>query len=346
MADIMKSEDDKPLSGEEQFALSHYLDELIMEFQDVLDPNDFHKKFNHLEELCTKLQERITSSNLEDEDKDDVIKLCKDELVKIKQKYKEFINSLSDLSQNIAKIEDKSFDKSDLDRSAQLAEAFDQSTIPIFKKYAKALDIAINYYAENGKPLNDDEIDIIALAARDFDRSNDPILIKQASVLDELLLTLSAPKDYISNYKIAEEAEIQKLMSKNRELSSEHLYKDVKKKLDEHNKVADTAKAVSKIKEYRPLEAPLSTRYCPDHPGVSVVNIGNYTVQCPLDYKTYNWMAGFETMKGNKIPGGSVEYQTPDYGSSQDGQMMFDTRESLMTRAADAYLDVLEKKIS
>lgn len=329
-------------SSFDDYPASVWLDFLVQDFKEILDPENFFEKFKYLQDTCTKLQEKITSSpSLEDKSKLDVINICNSSIDDIREKYKSFLKSLEDLSGKMVDIEESLLPS--LDSTAILAESFDDSNIPLFKKYAEVLDTVIEFYA-TGKDLNENQITAIAHVATDFEESQDPVLVKQASVLDELLLTLSAPKDYVSNYKKAEQDEIDKIIAKNRAASSEKVYKDVKKSLDDQNKVADTAKQVDKMKQYRPLEASLSTRYCPEHPGFPVQFIGNNMSKCSVDGKVYNWVTGFDTMKGNKVPGGGVEYQTPDYGATQDGQMMFDTRDSLMVRAADAYLDVLEKK--
>lgn len=341
----------------DQFGISVKLDDLIHQFEEILDPSDLEEFFDYVNEQCTELQEKISSSN--SDNKTDIINLCSDSVSDIKEKYISFIEALNSFTKEIADaeeefatapidstIDDEGFPVEEaLDETVEIATAFDNSNIPMFKKYAQALDIAIDYFAAGGKLLGEDSLDLVIQAARDFEQSNDPMLIKQAGVLDELLLTLSAPKNSIENYKKAEQSEIDKILAKNRIESVDRNYKDVKTSLDEQNGAVSTAKEVAKkTKQYRSLEAPLSTRYCPDHPGVPVVRIGDTAVQCSLDKKVYDWAGGFETMKGNKIPGGGVENQINDYGTSQDGQMLFDTREELMSKAADAYLDVLEKK--
>jgi hypothetical protein len=72
----------------------------------------------------------------------------------------------------------------------------------------------------------------------------------------------------------------------------------------------------------------LSTRYCPDHPGAQFARIADCVYQCELDKKMYNFKEGFETMKGNKIPGGTVSEQTRSLGDRALEQMHFATRES------------------
>jgi len=73
------------------------------------------------------------------------------------------------------------------------------------------------------------------------------------------------------------------------------------------------------------LEAPLSTRYCPDHPGVQIARVGEHLWQCELDKKSYNFETGFELNNGSKVPGGDVAQQTQ--GLNLPYHAIFDTRE-------------------
>lgn len=173
---------------------------------------------------------------------------------------------------------------------------------------------------EPASALTPEALDEMAAVAQAFDESDDELLKKQASVLDEILLTLSAPKNAIHEHKKAEDDRIEQLKKK---------YKDTKEQQDENIKVSDALKALEKspyYKEYRPLEAPLSTRTCPDHPGALIARVGEHTWQCMLDKKIYNYDVGFTTMQGNKVPGGNVESQTPMQWDQ--GNMVFDSRES------------------
>ena len=82
------------------------------------------------------------------------------------------------------------------------------------------------------------------------------------------------------------------------------------------------------IKEYRPLEASLMTRFCPDHPGVMMNRVEDRVFQCSLDQKTYDFENGYTTLKGNKVPGSSVNNNHFD----NNQQVSFSTREDLMKR--------------
>jgi hypothetical protein len=75
------------------------------------------------------------------------------------------------------------------------------------------------------------------------------------------------------------------------------------------------------------MEEPLSTRYCPDHAGVSTYRVGEHTVRCALDGKSYNWDEGFTTQKGNKVPGSTVQEQ-----NASDHHNTFTTFDSRATR--------------
>lgn len=194
---------------------------------------------------------------------------------------------------------------------------------------------------ENMRDLKEIFTDVAKLA-QELDSSNDEELQKRASVLDEILLTFGRPKSALNNFKQAQETEIEKLREKYNEQSFDKVWKEPKEALDKQNNRAQTEKAVrDQIKTYEPLEAPLQTRYCPDHAGVGMMRIADYTYQCALDKKVYNWQSGFTTMKGNKIPGTDVTQQTVDFAFQSNPHAMFDTREQMSHRFAfPAFPDV------
>ncbi len=172
--------------------------------------------------------------------------------------------------------------------------------------------------SDQSPELTSEKLEDLAALADIFDKSNDDFLKKQASVLDEILLTISAPKNALAQAKEKENSRIEELKKK---------YNLAKDGLDQE-KIADSEKAIKDSpagKVYRPLEAPLSTRTCPDHPGAQVGRVGEHSWQCSLDKKIYNFDIGFETLKGNKVPGGNVESQTPQ---REEYHTTFDTRES------------------
>ena len=167
--------------------------------------------------------------------------------------------------------------------------------------------------------ITPEAIEDLASLANAFDASGDPNLKKQASVLDELLLTIATPPNALQNKKAEQEDRLDEIKRK---------YQDPKKHLEEVNKIADVKKAVEKsniTKEYRILEAPLTSRYCPDHPGAQISRVGENLWQCDLDKKTYNYRAGFSLANGDKVPGGDVSNQTQTLNVPT--QSLFDTRE-------------------
>lgn len=196
-----------------------------------------------------------------------------------------------------------------------------------------AIDMAISKIEKVAKladgELDENALEEMAAIATEFDKSGDPLLMKQASVLDQILLSIGAPKGYKNAFKLAEDKEIEKLREKYRAEALERSYKGPKEEHDKDMKVADSFKAIeNSVKEYRPLEAPLSTRTCPDHPGSQMQRVADYTYQCSLDKKVYNYLGGFTTMKGNKIPGGDIATQTQSLGDRAIEHTSFDTRES------------------
>ncbi len=167
--------------------------------------------------------------------------------------------------------------------------------------------------------LSPEAIDHIVELATAFDMSDSEDLKKSASVLDELLLTIAAPPDSVNNFKRAEEQRLN----------------DIKKqyqnsKSGQTEKLADAEKDIKSspyYKEYVPMEAPLSTRTCPDHAGAQMARVGDHMWQCSLDKKVYNYQAGYTNEKGEKVPGGDVSLQTEKMDMSEP-HSMFDTRDS------------------
>lgn len=166
--------------------------------------------------------------------------------------------------------------------------------------------------------LTPESIAGLADLAAALDSSGDPALQKQASVLDELLLSISAPPGAYKSAKAAEDYRLDELKKK---------YENPREELAKTNMITDAEKAIDKskmTKEYKILEAPLSTRYCPDHPGVQIARIGEHVWQCEMDKKTYNYETGFDLINGNRVPGGDVAEQTQ--GLSVPTHAIFDDR--------------------
>jgi hypothetical protein len=167
--------------------------------------------------------------------------------------------------------------------------------------------------------ITPEAVEKLANLAAVFDASGDLELKKQASVLDELLLSIAAPPGAIAAKKASEDARMDALRKK---------YIDPRQDLVETNMLADAQKAVEDsgmTKDYRILQAPLSTRTCPDHPGAQIARVGEHTWQCDLDKKIYNYDTGFTLSNGGKVPGGSVSQQTQHL--SEPAHAIFDTRE-------------------
>lgn len=75
------------------------------------------------------------------------------------------------------------------------------------------------------------------------------------------------------------------------------------------------------VKTYQPTGKPLSTRYCPDHVGVSLVRVGEGIFQCSLDGQIFNFDLE-----------GSVAGQTPSATQYEIPSRIFDSREININR--------------
>ncbi len=167
--------------------------------------------------------------------------------------------------------------------------------------------------------ITPESIQSIASLANVFDASGDQELKKQASVLDELLLSIAAPPGSVAAKKAMDDSRMEVLRKK---------YRDPHQDLLKTNMLTDAQKTIEQsgmTKTYRVLEAPLSTRTCPDHPGAQIARVGEHTWQCDLDKKIYNYDTGFSLINGNKVPGGDVANQTQHL--SEPTHAIFDTRE-------------------
>jgi len=186
----------------------------------------------------------------------------------------------------------------------------------ILRKAADEVDIIEPPEASN---LTNSSIEELGQVANAFDSSGDENLKKMASVIDELLLTIAAPGKNDSEKK-SEDTRLEDLRKK---------YQEPRDALNDMNKTSDSEKAIKDSpysKEYRILEAPLSIRGCPDHPGAQVARVGEHTWQCDLDKKIYNYDTGFTLNNGSKVPGGGVEGQSSI--QRQESHAIFDSRES------------------
>jgi hypothetical protein len=272
--------------------------------------------------LLEKLADHLTDPNgeilLAAEHDQDVLNIVSFSLAKCAEVLKE-------TARDILKLEGHDFDGEALEEMALVASELDGDVE--FSKYSESIDNVLDLLSKKDSDISVDLENIVNLAAA-FDESGDPELGKKASVLDEILLTIGAPKGSNYTFKSAEEAELIKLREKYRADSSK-FYGVGKERTD---KIADESNKVieQKVKKYKPNEHALSTRYCCDHPGVSVIRIGDNTVQCPLDKKIYNYESGFKLEDGSIVPPGSVSEQSQQMSNNSEQRLNFSTREDIL----------------
>lgn len=200
----------------------------------------------------------------------------------------------------------------------------------VIKSFASAIASLEIMSAENSDPKFD--LDAIAALATAFDMSDDVELQKEAEVLDDFLLSIASPKSALAAINMVYDKEFQELRAEKITQDREYKYDGVRELLDEmHNKksIADAVKEQVSIR--RPLEEPLSTRHSPDHPGVQLLRVTDNVYQDPMTGKMYDYVNGYVTDKGAKIPGSSVENQNPDTNKNQS-RSMFTTREGLLNQ--------------
>lgn len=188
--------------------------------------------------------------------------------------------------------------------------------------------------------LSSSDLDKIATLSEKLASSKDPEIRKQANVLDEILLTIAAPKNAVAEAKQMKEDAVNELAAKYRSDKIDELYHKPKKDLHKMHGFADMAKAVdTQVKDFRPLEAPLQTRYSPDMPGTPMVRITDGVYQDVTTGKIFDYINGYSTAKGNKIPGCSVANQIRDLGDQRHQSGMFETRDTILNRSISASSD-------
>lgn len=171
-----------------------------------------------------------------------------------------------------------------------------------FDKFCKEKSSVSEDEGEKSEEVTPKDLEAVAALAEEFSKSGDVLLRRQASVLDQVLLTF-ATQDVRQDQKKAFDQKIAQI--------KENLGKNVEEQIKKSFKADEVAKAVDKnIKVYAPLEAPLKTRSCIDHPGHQLIRVSDDVYQCSLDKRTYDYKSGFTTLKGNKVPGGDVSLQS------------------------------------
>jgi hypothetical protein len=160
------------------------------------------------------------------------------------------------------------------------------------------------------KEVTPTDLDAVAALAEEFSKSGDALLRRQASVLDQVLLTFAVPEVRMEEKKAYDE-KIAQIKENLKKTPSE---KKAKVSFDP-KQVADVVD--KNVKKYNPLEAPLKTRNCIDHPGHHLIRVSDDVYQCSLDYKEYNFKSGYTTLSGNQVPGGDValQSQVPSYSN-------------------------------
>lgn len=202
----------------------------------------------------------------------------------------------------------------------KLAEEKGENFLNAIAGLMSSIKSTIEFYEEKIKSLAFDEsnnLESTVALANEFDASDDPFLQHQAQILDRALLVLA-------------ESELSSEQKKYRDRNFDNAYNQPREELAKRNRIAEIKKSIdaNKPKNYRIMEAGLSARHCPDHPGVSFLRVADYVYQCSLDHKIYDFQEGYSTLKGSNVPGGSIANQWNDSEMHHAGQMGFDTRES------------------
>lgn len=228
---------------------------------------------------------------------------------------------------------------------------------PEYPKLLESLAASVEFLETGaGQKAGADRLSALVALANVLDESRDTVLMKYAAVLDGVIEeeALKKKEAQYTRYNFPEgfdklkqrlEKEkvqkpdtweaIDKIRETDRTDKRESNYGGAyKKRKDEACRPAEVHRQYKEqVAHYRPLQMPLSTRTCPDHPGAQMMRVADNTYQCSLDHRIYPWNEGFVTYKGNVVPGGDVANQIKDWNAGV-GHYLFQTRESQMTRGA------------
>ncbi len=218
------------------------------------------------------------------------------------------------------------------DKFVQIDADTDHDLIELMAAFSSSLEKMASTYRDS--EVDGQSLEELAALASAFDLSGDPELQAEASAIDQVLFAIAAPVEAVNSFNLVYDKELEELRKTRRAKDLSDKYSNPKEQLDEmygHKAIADAVE--TKVRKYRALEAPLSTRYSPDRPGVSLMRITDRVYQDPTTGKVYDYAAGYTTDKGNEIPGGGVDEQIPDINTHQS-RSLFTTREGLLSAAS------------
>lgn len=202
----------------------------------------------------------------------------------------------------------------------------------------KLFAVATSTFEKVAESYDDDfgaeDLTVLGALASAFDKSEDESLQKEAEQIDQIIMAIANPKLALAKLNEVYDSELNELRAVERRKAREDKYSagDKLHEMGGHKAIADAVER--QVRRYRPMEAPLSTRYSPDRPGVSLMRIADGVYQDPTTGKIYNYNSGYKTDKGNEIPGTSVEHQTQYSEGPNDSRSIFTTREGLLSSAA------------
>lgn len=185
----------------------------------------------------------------------------------------------------------------------------------------KEADLIDGFIKKYAGPNNEDLPieDLISLADKlDFDGN-----IVHANIIDEMIKRNAEPLEYIGESNDTEQSK--------RYDSKHHHSLQIREPKNRKERVDREGREQHHVDTMRTsAQGTLSTRYCPDHVGVTLGRVGESTYQCPLDGQVYNWETGWVDYDGNENPGGSVAAQTPDSSGVAIPHRIFDSRENIL----------------
>lgn len=250
----------------------------------------------------------------------DQLKNLKAALLAFNQEQKEWDTDLS--NESFDKLSDEEYEKV----VAILMSIFSK-TRDTYNMIKYLIDHLEEKYGNN---VSVEELEAMAALASEYDSSGDEVLTRQAQILDLALRHVIAHQEQ-NQAQLVAEAEEKKVKNQYLERERKEKYDQPRETLAENNKIKGLGEKYSKemqAKEYRPQQHALSTRYCPEHPGVGVIPLAEGQYQCSLDKRVFDYKEGYTSLEGDKVPGGAVEMQNRTPLNNINTTVNYDTRES------------------
>lgn len=234
---------------------------------------------------------------------------------------------------------------SDIELNTELSDLLDYLDKNDAKKEANILNNLIKESGEKHEALEKDldqpnadlkVEDVLDKLSKIADKLDAAGAGEQADMIDEFLLKHAAKKskqkDSAPESMVDWQDEEDTEQSKRYDSKHHHSMQIREPKTDKERLNLEGYSDNHHVHSYQNVKEAASTRYCPEHIGITMGRVGESTFQCPLDGKMYNWEVGFTDYDGKFHSGGSVSSQTTDSSGVDVSHRIFDSRDNILNR--------------